>query len=356
MAQKTSTIAIIAVVILIIAAAGVYLVTQEEAVGEEEEEEEEEEEIDLKIGAMITGLSGEIAFDTVCDESLETVKRELEAEGYKVEVDFREKVDVPESPAVMREFGEKGYDIVYANAFRYGTFIDEVAGDYPDTWYFCSTGYKSKWPNTSTYDIMSNDSGYLLGILAGMMTKTNTIGVILPFPVPDIKRNAGGFIEGAKSVNPDVEVLIGLILSWDDVVKAKEVTLVAISEGADFIFNSASGQCNLGVTEACVEKGVYVMHSNEDAYEQAPSVYISSQIINYSPSIKASCLDRIQGENIKEVYWNDLKNGGLDIAPFHAFEDIIPQEVKDKIEEARGKILTGELEVPRYELIETEYF
>ena len=70
----------------------------------------------------------------------------------------------------------------------------------------------------------------------------------------------------------------------------------------------------------------------------------------------ALALDRINGENIKEEYWNDLKNGGLDIAPFHAFEDIIPQEVKDEMEEAREKILTGELEVPRYELIETEYF
>jgi len=200
-------------------------------------------------------------------------------------------------------------------------------------------------PNVGHYDQGIHEAVYLCGVIAGMMTKSNIIGAIGCFPMPNVDSLFNAYRRGALSVNPKIKLKISYIESWYDPVKAKEAALAQIAAGADYIYAERDG-----VIQGCQEKGVYAFGDKVDQHEIAPNTVVTSALVKWAPMLK-EVFDKVLAGNFniaKEYTKNEgsMANGGCALAPYYAFEEKLPKKVKDKVAELTKKIKEGTLIIP----------
>jgi basic membrane protein A len=245
----------------------------------------------------------------------------------------------PDSARVIRDFAEKGYDIIFATSFGYMDSVIEVAADYPDTVFEHCTGYEIA-DNVGIYDGRGYQGWYLAGIVAGEMTENNVLGYIAPYPIPEVVRNMNAFTLGAHSVNPDVEVHPIWIYAWVDPPNERAAAEALYDLGADVIARESDS------TEAdklAQEKGVYVIGYNSDvARDQSPDAFLTAPIWHWDVFYKKAVEDVAAGTWTNEPVWWGMADGLLSLAPI---ADFVPQEVKDLVEEEQARILSGEFDV-----------
>ena len=210
------------------------------------------------------------------------------------------------------------------------------------------SGFKAVGGNILHTDAWAHEPAYLMGIVAGKMTKSNTVGAVAAFPYANINLPVNAFFQGAKSVNPKTKQVVTYIESWFDPAKAKESAAAQISAGADMIFAE-----RFGVFEAAREGGIYAFGNKKDEHGAAPDVVLSSAISNWDGSIKKA-ID-LWAENKKagkgynlpaKTYVATMAEGGSAMAPYHGLASKVPQDVKDAVEKAKQEILAGTLKVP----------
>ena len=173
-----------------------------------------------------------------------------------------------------------------------------------------------------------------MGMVAGKMTQTNTIGAVAAFPYANINLPVNAFFAGAKSVNPDIKQVVTYIESWFDPAKAKESAAAQISAGADMIFAE-----RFGVFEAAREGGIYAFGNKKDEHGAAPDVVLSSAISYWDGSIKkaidlwAGNKDSGKGYSLPaETFVASMAEGGCAMAPYHGLASKVPQDVKDELQ------------------------
>ena len=249
----------------------------------------------------------------------------------------------------LRNYAETGKcDIIWAHS-TYSDQVKKLNTEFPNImWAVTGSGNEGLGGNVYWIYEHGHEGAYLLGIIAGSMTKSNVIGFVGGYPADDVNDALNGFLDGAKSVNPKVQLKYTFIESWYDPPKAKEAALAQIAAGADFIYAE-----RLGVHEACADKGVYALGHFEDQNYLAPGHVASSTVINWEPSVRYMLEEwwkhKTSGEPFnasKEPLWWGIKDGGVDIAPYHEFGAIMPQEVKDAVAKARQAMIDGTLVVP----------
>jgi basic membrane protein A len=292
----------------------------------------------LKVAMILPGRINDVSWNQAAYEGLKQAEKEL-----GVEIAYTENVSVADVERVLREYATAGYDLILAHSFNYGDAVFKVAQDFPKIKFGWATGFKSA-PNVAFYDWPAHEVGYLVGMLAASMSKTGKVGALGGFDVPDVVRAIEGFKLGAKAVNPEIKVFTTYIGDWEDAAKAKEAALAHIENGADVVYINGDG-ISYGVIEAAKEKGVYAIGGIADQYSLAPKTVLSSTVLNVGFTIK-KMIEDVQASKFKESYLYSLKEGGVDIAPYHELEAVIPQEVKDKIAKAKKDILEGKLQVP----------
>jgi len=266
------------------------------------------------------------------------------SEEMGIHYEFAESVDAADFAKVVREYSERGFDFIIGDAFLAGEEpAREVAKDYPEIAYAFGSEFDIQSPNFSVFDNWIHEPAYLCGVISGMMTETDVIGVVAAIPIPEVNRLVGAYKAGALSVNPDVQVKVSMIGSWFDPPKAKEAAVAMIESGADFLYAE-----RFGVFEAAKEASIYAFGNMTDQYELAPEVVISSCVWDMYPLIKNS-VESIQAgtweaKNLKD--WSMMAAGGSRLAPYHGFESILPEEVKSKVSELEQAILDGSFVVP----------
>ncbi|MCG8690227.1 MAG: BMP family ABC transporter substrate-binding protein, partial [Minwuiales bacterium] len=185
---------------------------------------------------------------------------------------------------------------------------------------------------------------YLMGIVAGTMTETNRIGMVGGFPIGEVNRLFHAFMEGARSVNPDVEFKVSFIGSWYDPPKAKEFAFAQVESGVDVLYAERAG-----VVDAAREKGIIAFGNVNDMNKQengtdvvvASALWHMENALNYAiAQVKAGTF---KAENYKE--WTMMQKGGASLSPFYEFDDRIPAAAKAKVEEIKQKILAGDFVV-----------
>jgi basic membrane protein A len=164
----------------------------------------------------------------------------------------------------MRAFAERGYDLVIGVGFAQGPIMQKVATDYPNIQFAIIDGVifeadgKTPKSNVASLVFKEHEGSYLVGLIAGMTTKTNTLGFIGGMDIGLIHRFEGGFEQGAKSVNPNIHVIQNYVgvtdAAWNNPGKGKEIALAQISKGADVIF-TAAGNSGLGAFDAVEQSG-----------------------------------------------------------------------------------------------------
>ena len=189
------------------------------------------------------------------------------------------------------------------------------------------------------------EGGYIEGILAAHMTKSNKIGFIGPIEGASLIKIMNGFEDGAKSVNPDIEVQTAWTGSFTDTALAKEAAQAMIDGGVDFIAHDAN-ECGNGAIAAAQEAGIYATGDSYDQHELAPETVLTSSMYNVPVLIEAAYNDIANGEFKGEVKYLGMAEGVVEMAPYYDMESVIPEDVRKEIAELIEQIKSGEFVVP----------
>jgi basic membrane protein A len=261
-----------------------------------------------------------------------------------IEYEFTEKIAAADFEKVVREYADRGFDLIVGDAFLAGEEPSRrVAKDYPEIAFAFGSEFGPVAPNYSVFDNWIHEPAYLCGVIAGRMTKSNMLGIVAAIPIGEVNRLTNAFKAGALSVNPDVKVKIAYIGGWFDPPKAKEAALAQIEAGADLIFAE-----RFGVFEACKEKGVLAFGNMSDQNELAPDVVITGPVWDMYPTI-VYAIDMVKkgawvSQDLGE--WSMMAKGGASLAPFHGFETKLPAAVLQEVKDLEAKILGGTFRVP----------
>jgi len=291
----------------------------------------------------------EVAWDKVWFEAWDRI---AVAKPHGLTINYKdntENVWGDDAERVLREYAETGkYQIIWAHS-SYSDQVKKLMVEFPDIlWAVSGSGNEPLGGNAYLIYEHGHEGAYLMGILAGYMTKTNELGYVGGFPADDVNDALNGFIDGAQSVNPNIKVKYTFIESWYDPPKAKEATLALIAAGADFVYAE-----RLGVFDACVEKQILCFGHFEDQNYLAPTAVLSSTTISWQPA--AELLVETWWKHVTEgvpynapmsQVWFGMKDGGVGIAPFHDLATRIPPEALAAFNKAQADILSGALVVP----------
>lgn len=265
----------------------------------------------------------------------------------KIEYDYSENMHGDDAERAMRTYADTGnYDIIWAHE-SYSDQVKNMMDEYPEIM-FVIAGSGNTGLGNNAYFIFAHvhECAYLMGVAAGMMTKTNVVGAIAGYPYEDVNDVLNGFRDGVKSVNQDAKVKISFIESWYDPPKAKETTYALIAAGADMVYAE-----RLGPFEALAEKGLKGFGNYEDQYEMAPDVVVTSALLNWEPHVDYIISEWL-GHKVDGKPWNGtidpvwfgLKDGGCTIAPFH--DNTTPKDVQDAVLKVQEEIKNGTVVVP----------
>jgi basic membrane protein A len=261
-----------------------------------------------------------------------------------VEYEFTEKIAAADFEKVLREYAERGFDLIVGDAFLAGEEpARRVAKDYPEIAFAFGSEFGPVSPNFSVFDNWIHEPAYLCGVIAGRMTKSNVLGVVAAIPIGEVNRLVNAFKAGALKVNPNVKVKISYIGGWFDPPKAKEAAIAQIEAGADLIFAE-----RFGVFEAAKEKGVLAFGNMSDQNALAPEVVITGPIWDMYPTIKFA-IEMVKKKawvSMDLGEWSMMAKGGSRLAPYHSFEKTLPASVLKEVQDLEQKIVNGTYRVP----------
>ena len=200
--------------------------------------------------------------------------------GDKVETTFVENVpEGPDATRVIRDLAKQGNDIIFTTSFGYMDPTLKVAKEFPEVKFDHITGYK-RAPNMATGNIRFYEGRYVQGVVAGLMTKSNKIGYIASFPIPEVIQGINSFGLGLRSVNTDAEVSVIWVNTWYDPVKEADAAKVHIAEGADILAQHTDSPAMLQTAE---KAGVYGFGQSSDMKAFAPKAQLFSSVNNWGP-------------------------------------------------------------------------
>jgi basic membrane lipoprotein Med (substrate-binding protein (PBP1-ABC) superfamily) len=190
-----------------------------------------------------------------------------------------------------------------------------------------------------------DDGMYLLGVLAGKMTRTGKLGFVGGQELPPVSAGLDAYVKGAQSVRPDVEVITAYVGNWEDALKAREQAAAQIAEGADFLLHNAD-KAGLGVFQAVAEarkagSDVYAFGSNRDQNHVSPSVILASAVSDIPQGFVDIARQVEAGKFEGALRYFTLKGGWIHVAYNPALEDRIPDDVKLAVEAAKEALSSG---------------
>ncbi|MDO5738340.1 MAG: BMP family ABC transporter substrate-binding protein [Eubacteriales bacterium] len=242
----------------------------------------------------------------------------------------------------IRECAEQGCNLIFITSFGFEDYAIKVAKDYPEIEFCHATGYKAKssgLPNMHNYFGKIYEARYLSGIAAGLATTSNKLGYVAAMPYAECISGFDAFFLGAKSVNPDVEMVVMYTMSWNDPTKEAQVTQALINQGCDVIGQHCDSTAPATTAEA---NGVLHVGYNSDMTEAAPNASITSAVWDWSRYLIFAINSYLEGKEIPVDWSEGLAEGVCDITPLS--KNAAPGTA-EKIEEAKQAIINGELEV-----------
>ncbi len=270
-------------------------------------------------------------------EALTRASKELD-----VEYSFSESVKSADFARVMREYAEKGYQLIMGDSFGAERIARRVAKSYPNTAFVFGSGIGPAEPNFSVFDNWIHEPAYLSGMIAGKMTKSNVVGVVGGMAIPEINRLSNAFCAGAKEVNKAVRCKFSFLGSFFDPPKAKEAAIAQIEAGVDVIYAE-----RFGVIEAAKEKGILAISNMSDQASLGPDTVITGPVWNMWPTVKHVIALVKAGVYTAQDFggFSYMGKGGAYLAPYYKFETKLPADVRAVVEERKQQILDGTFRV-----------
>ena len=243
----------------------------------------------------------------------------------------------------FRQYGAKGFDLVFGHGFEFQDAALRVAPSYPRTVYITTSG-TSVAKNVGGVEFAFEEASYLAGIVAGSMTTSNVLGMIGGTELPPVERSFAAFEQGAKSVNPSVKVVVSYIGNWDDVSAGKEQAIAQIARGADVIFQNADA-AGLGVFQAVKEaRGVRIIGSNANQNDIVPEATLGSVVIDL-PHAFLLVARAVQDSSFTgRVFSLGLHDRVVTFVPNPQLASAIPPHIKAKVDSVDKAMASGSFE------------
>jgi basic membrane protein A len=286
----------------------------------------------LKVAFVYVGPVGDAGWTFSHDNG----KKAAEAFfGDKIKTTIVEKVpEGADSERVFRDLATQGNKIIYGTSFGYMEPMLKVAKEFPDVKFEHATGYKTA-PNLSVYETKTFEGAYLAGVIAGKMTKTNKLGVVGSFPIPEVIRNINAFTLGAQSVNPKVSTRAVWISTWFDPAKERDAAMTMIGQGVDVLIQNTDSPATL---QAAEEKGVYAFGWDSDMSQFGPKAHLASSAIKWGPYYIKSIQSVMDGTWKTSNSWWGVKEDSMDLV---SLNPALPEDVKKLVADRKAALIAG---------------
>ena len=268
------------------------------------------------------------------------IHQALQAAQARGEIEYKatENVANADYERVMREYATAGHQLILGEVFGVESAARRVAKDFPKVAFLMGSSQKPQAPNFSVFDNYIQEPAYLSGMVAGGMTRTNRIGMVGGFPIPEVNRLMNAFMAGARETNPKVEFSVSFINSWFDPPKAKEAAFAMIDKGADVMYAE-----RFGVSDAAKEKGKLAIGNVIDTQAQYPDTVVASALWNFGPSADRAIRLVKEGKFAAEDYgvYSTMKHKGAELAPLGTFAKKVPAATVAGVQAKQAEILAG---------------
>jgi len=286
----------------------------------------------LKVAAVYT-----VPFEQQWVSRIHIALKAAEARG-EIEYKASENIANADYERVLREYATGGAQLIVGEAFAVEAAARKVARDFPKTSFLMGSSGKPQAPNFSVFDNYIQEPAYLTGMIAGGMTKTNKIGLVGGFPIPEVNRLMHAFMAGARETNPKVEFAVTFINSWFDPPKAKEAAFAMIDKGADVMYAE-----RFGVSDAAKERGKLAIGNVINTQDKYPDTVVASAIWHMEPTINRAIAQVKAGKFTAEDYgpYSMMKHKGSSLSPLGTFEKKVPADIVAKVQAREKAILAG---------------
>lgn len=286
----------------------------------------------LKVAFVYVGPVGDAGWTYAHDQGRLMLEKEL---GTAVKTTYVESVpEGADAERVIRQLAADGNKLIFTTSFGYMEATLKVAKMFPKVVFEHATGYKTA-KNMGVYETRFYEGAYLLGILAGGMSKTDTLGFVGSFPIPEVVRNINAFTLGAQSVNPKIKTKVIWVNTWYDPGKERQAAETLVAQGADVMCQNTDSPATLQVAQ---EKGVYACGWDSDMAKFAPKAQLSANINNWGPYYVKVAKDVIAGTwKPAETKWG-IAEDVIHLAPVLP---VVPEATKKVFEEKYAAIKAG---------------
>ena len=299
----------------------------------------------FKIAFVYVGSVGDGGWTFAHDNARKALEKEF---GNKIATAYIENVpEGADAERVFRDQAGQGAKLIFGTTFGYMEPILKAAPDLKDVKFEHATGYKTA-DNVRTYDSRTYEGAYMAGIIAGAMTKTNTLGVVGSVPIPEVIRNINAFTLGAQSVNPKVKTKVVWINEWLNPPKESEAATSLIHGGADVLMQNTDSNAVLKAAESA---GKFAFGWDSDMTAYGPKAHLASAVINWTPYYVKATREALEGKWATGSSWWGVKEGAIDIV---SISDQVPADIKAKVATVKAGLKDGSFAIWRGPLVNAD--
>ncbi len=286
----------------------------------------------LKVGFVYVGPVGDAGWTYAHDQGRLAMEKAL---GGKVKSTFVENVpEGADAERVIRKLATEGNKLIFTTSFGYMNPTEKVAKAFPNVVFAHATGFKTA-KNLGVYETRLYEGAYLQGILAGKMSKTNTLGLVASFPIPEVVRNINAYTLGAQSVNPAIKTKVIWVNTWYDPAKERQAAETLIAQGADVLSQNTDSPATLQVAQ---EKGVYAFGWDSDMLKFAPKAHLTASTNNWGDYYADTAKAVLAGTWKTGEVRGGLKEGMVKMSPLNP---VVPADVAKLFEEKKKAMTEG---------------
>ncbi len=298
----------------------------------------------LKVGFIYVGPVGDAGWSFAQDVGRKYAESKFPGQ---VQTMYVEKVpEGPDAERVLRDLVAQGNKLIFATSFGFGDAIQKVAKDNPGVLFEHATGYKTL-PNLRVYEGKFYEGAYLAGVVAAGMTKTNILGFVGSFPIPEVLRNINAYTLGAQSVNPKIKTKVVWVNAWFDPPKETEAAQSLMNGGADVLLQNTD---STAVLQAAERAGKYAFGWDSDMSAFAPKAHLGSCVLNWGVYYEKAFGDVLHNTWKPEMTKWGVKEGMVDFAKV---ADFVPEATKKRLQEAKAGLIAGTLPIFKGPLVDS---
>lgn len=301
----------------------------------------------LKVAVLTDALFNDEGWGSASSAAADNIRKK-----YDFEVATQDNVSIADIESTLQRYADSKYDLIIAHGVQWGDPAVRIGKQFPDVKIVVFTGLVES-ENVASIFPMQQEGSFLLGALAGMMTKTDVVAYVGGEEYPNVINIFEGFKQGARTTNPEVNVVGTYLNDWDNPPKGKEAATSLIrQQNADIVFHVADSS-GRGVIEAARENGIYALGAVQDQNSLAPETVLSSFVLDVDKAYDSAIFSMLNGTFHGGVArpgiepFRDAPGDGIVyLAPFHSLDSQVPSNVKSRLDVLTGDLLDERLVIP----------